>query len=99
MRMKVIPEKRFEFSQAATSLIASIRAEKGCCGCNLYQSVENENELFLVGEWKTAKDLSTHLRSEGFTVLLGAMNLLKEPHSIRFRVDLSKSESTRLAGT
>jgi quinol monooxygenase YgiN len=98
IQMKVIPEKRLEFSQAITSLIASIRGEKGCSCCNLHQSVENENDLFLVEEWETTRDLSTHLQSEIFKVVLGAMTLLKEPHAIRFHKDLSKAEAAQLTG-
>jgi len=98
IRTKVIPEKRMEFSQAVTSLIASTRTEEGCYRCGLYQSVEDENEFFLFGDWKTINDLSRHLHSELFKVLLGAMILLKEPHTIRFLMDCSKAESARLTG-
>jgi quinol monooxygenase YgiN len=82
IRMMVGPEKRMELAQAITSLVCSIRAEKGCRCCNFYQSVEDENELYFLGEWDSREGLVGHLRSEGFKVLLGAMHLLRKPHEM-----------------
>jgi quinol monooxygenase YgiN len=80
--MMVGPDKRMELAQAVTSLVLSIRAEKGCQCCNFYQSVEDENELCFLGEWNSREGLVGHLRSEDFKVLLGAMHLLKKPHEM-----------------
>jgi len=82
--MRVIAEKRKELSQTIESLIGSMRTEKGCRRCDLCQSIEDENRLFLLEEWDTRKNLMTHLRSEHFRVLRGAMNLLREPYEIIF---------------
>jgi quinol monooxygenase YgiN len=84
IRMKVLSEKRLELSQTIASLSGSIRMEKGCQRCDFCQSVEDENRLFLLEEWNTEKNLMTHLKSEHFKVLRGAMNLLKEPCEIMF---------------
>ena len=83
IRMQVSPAKRMEITQALTSLMSSMRTEQGCCGCNCYQSVEDENELLMLGEWDCRESLDRHLRSKDFKVLLGAMHLLKEPHHMR----------------
>ncbi len=80
--MKVIAEKHKELSQTITSLIVSIRAEKGCRRCDFFQNTENENELSLLEEWDTPENLKSHLKSERFRVLRGAMNLLKEPYGM-----------------
>ena len=84
IRMKVLAEKRKELSQTIASLIGSIRMEKGCQRCDFCQSMENENELSLLEEWDTQENLSSHLKSERFRVLRGAMNLLKEPYVMMF---------------
>ena len=84
LRMKVLSEKRMELSQTITSLSGSIRMEKGCQRCDFCQSIEDENRLFLLKEWDTQENLMTHLKSEHFKVLRGAMNLLKEPHEMMF---------------
>jgi len=84
IRMKVPDEKRMELSQTISSLIGSIRTEKGCRRCDFCRSMENENELSLIEEWDTEGNLKGHLQSERFRVLRGAMNLLKEPYGMMF---------------
>ena len=97
-RMKVIPEKRMELSQTIASLSVSIRKKRGCRRWDFSQSIEDENRLFLLEEWDTQKNLTAHLKSEHFTVLRGAMNLLKEPYeSCRSEMRRwSQPESVRL---
>jgi len=84
IRMKVLPEKRMEMSQTIASLTGSIRTEKGCKRCDFCQSMEDEDQLFLLEEWDTEENLVSHLKSERFRVLRGAMNLLKEPYEMVF---------------
>jgi quinol monooxygenase YgiN len=84
IRMKVLSEKRMELSQTIASLSVSIRMEKGCQRCDFCQSIEDKNRLFLLEEWDTEENLMTHLRSEHFRVLRGAMSLLKEPYEKMF---------------
>ena len=82
--MKVLSEKRKELSQAIASLIGSIRMEKGCRRCNFFQSMEDENELYILEEWDTREKLNSHLKSDRFRVLRGAMNLLQERYEMMF---------------
>ena len=84
IRMRVLEEKRKELSQTISSLIGSIRTEKGCQRCDFCRSMEDENELFILEEWDTEGNLKGHLKSERFRVLRGAMNLLQEPYEIVF---------------
>jgi quinol monooxygenase YgiN len=84
MRMKVIPSKRAELLDAIVSLTGFIRVKKGCRSCDFCQSLQNENELCLIEEWDTLEDLTAHLKSEHFSVLRGAMILLKEPCEMIF---------------
>ncbi len=84
IRMKVPSEKRMELSQTIALLTASIRTEKGCTRCDFYQSMGHENELCILEEWDTQENLASHLNSERFRILRGAMNLLKEPYEIMF---------------
>jgi quinol monooxygenase YgiN len=82
--MNVLSGKRLELSQTLASLSGSIRMEKGCNRCDFCQSIEDENRLFLFEEWDTEENLMTHLKSEHFRVLRGAMNLLREPYEMMF---------------
>jgi len=84
IRMKVLSEKRMELSQTIASLSGSIRMEKGCRRCDFCRSIEDENRLFLLEEWDTEEHLLTHLKSDNFKVLRGAMNLLKEAYEMTF---------------
>jgi quinol monooxygenase YgiN len=77
--MNVLSKKRMELSQTIASLSGSISMEKGCRRCDFCQSIEDEDRLFLLEEWDTREHLMTHMKSEHFRVLQGAMNLLKEP--------------------
>ena len=84
IRMKVHSEKRLELSQTLVLLSGSIRMEKGCRRCDFCQNVEKEDELCLLEEWDTEESFMSHLKSERFKVLRGAMNLLKEPYEMMF---------------
>jgi quinol monooxygenase YgiN len=84
IRMNVLSEKRMELSQTITSLSGFTRMEKGCQRCDFCQSIEDENRLFLLEEWDTQENLMTHLKSEHFRVIRGAMNLLQEPYEKTF---------------
>jgi len=91
MRMKVLPEKRLELSQALVSLTGSIRKNKGCRSCNFCQNLENENDLCLIEEWDTLESFRAHLKSENFKVFRGAMSLLEDRCSAMFHT-VSHSE-------
>ena len=95
IRMKVLPEKRMELSQTIALLIGSIRTEKGCKSCDFCRSMEDENKLYLLGEWDTQENLKSHLKSGHFRVLKGAMNLLKEPYEMMFHPVFQLGETER----
>lgn len=82
MHMKVSSTKRQEFSQTITSLLGSIRNEKGCGRCDFFHATEDKNVLCLLQEWDSQGDLATHQQSDCFRVLRGAMNLLDAPYEI-----------------
>jgi len=92
IRMKVLAEKRVELCQTIVSLIGSLRTEKGCLRCDFCQSMEDENELSIFKEWDTRENLNSHLKSERFRVLRGAMNLLKEPYEMLIHTVVAKKE-------
>jgi hypothetical protein len=58
--------------------------------------MEDENELRILEEWDTRKNLNNHLKSDRFRVLRGAMNLLREPYEMLFHtVAAGKKERKR----
>jgi len=78
----VRPEKRKELSQTLLSIVEQVRKESGCLHAVFYQDAENENDFLVVEEWATEKDTDDHLRSDLFTVLMGAKCLMSRPPEI-----------------
>ena len=94
IRIKVQPEKRKELSQTLHSIVEKIRKENGCLHSGFYQDAENENDILMVEEWATQKDSDDHLRSDIFTVLIGAGSLMRRPPEIVIHT-LSHSKNLR----
>ena len=94
MRMKVLAEKRKELFQTIALLIGSIRTEKGCQRCDFWRSMADENELCILEEWDSRENLNSHLMSECFKVLRGAMNLLQEPYEMVFHTVVAGKNKT-----
>jgi len=80
--MKFRPEKRKELSQTLHSIVEQVRKESGCSHSGFYRNLENENDFLVVEEWATQRDLEDHLRSDIFTVLLGAGSLMFRPPEV-----------------
>ena len=80
--MTVQPEKHKELSQTLHSVVKQVRKENGCLHLGFYQNGENETDFLVVEEWVIQKDADDHLRSDIFTVLLGAGSLMCRPPEI-----------------
>jgi quinol monooxygenase YgiN len=93
IKMNVRPEKRKELRQTIRSIVQEVRKENGCVDSTCYQNSENENDFFLFEEWENRQALDDHLRSAGFTVLMGASSLLSRPPEIMIH---SVSQSSEL---
>ena len=82
VRIQARPEKRKELSQTLHSIVEHVRKGSGCRHAGFYQDVEKENVFLVIEEWATQKDSNDHLRSEIFTVLMGAGSLMHRPPEI-----------------
>lgn len=85
-RVTVQPENRKEFFQTITPLMRRIRTERGCLAFSLYEETEDENALFLVGEWLTENSWSDHRDGENFAVLHGSVMVLTVRSKIDFKL-------------
>ena len=83
--MNVQPENRREFLQTLCSLIQTTRNEKGCISHHAYQDLENSNHFLSTADWESQADLDNYLRSDRFSVLMGAVRLLCEPPEFQFK--------------
>jgi quinol monooxygenase YgiN len=84
IKMSVPADKRMEVLQTIKSLLDPIRNEPGCLSCYCSVDAEAENIIILRQEWNTNKDLAAHLKSDHFSILLGAMKLLCIEPEVRF---------------
>ena len=82
IKIKVRPEKRKELTQTLNSIVEQVRKENGCLHSGFYQDLENEEDFLVVEEWATQKDSDDHLRSDIFTVILGAGSLMHGPPKV-----------------
>ena len=84
IKMSVPADKRMEVLQTIKSLLDPIRNEPGCQSCYCCVDAEAENIIVFKQEWNTNKDLAAHLKSDHFSILLGAMKLLCIEPEVRF---------------
>lgn len=59
-----------------SGLIEKWRTENGCICYLLHR--ENEDEFCLESEWLSREELEDHFRGKGFTLLMGAIDVLCE---------------------
>ncbi len=70
IRILVQPKKRREIIEVIHQLSGFISAAPGCIAYRICQGTRNLNEIILIGEWETRKDLDRHLKSEDFWNIL-----------------------------
>ena len=86
IRVMVSAGNRHELVRTLRSLQLPIRKQLGCVASHLYLEIGDENTLCLIEEWASQEDLDNHFRSSDFAVLLGAINLLRGPTEIDFKL-------------
>jgi len=73
-------------------IINQIRQEKGCLDCRFLQDIDNENIIHVEERWERRSFMENHFRSDRFSALLGAIQVLGESYEIRI------NESSRTEG-
>ena len=86
IRMRTSSENRKELTQTFSSLSGPILTSKGCKSCRLYREVGNDDAIVLIEEWEQRGDWESHLESNEFSVLLGAMSLVHDPVAVEFKL-------------
>jgi quinol monooxygenase YgiN len=83
--VRLKPEKRREFLLSARSL-AALEGE-------LFQAVEDENRLLLVGRWASEREAEAYAASDAYRALRGALNTLCEQSELEWVRGVSGSEA------
>ena len=68
------------------------RQEKGCLDFCLMLEFDNENIIHIEQRWKHRSFMEDHLRSDLFSALIGAIQMLSQSYEIRI------NESSRTEG-
>jgi quinol monooxygenase YgiN len=88
--LKVIRGKGEEFLQTVRSLRERLKQEDGFSKCTVYQDVTDEDTFNLIEEWHSQDHLENHLKSDLFSVLIGALKVLSEESEVTYRFATAK---------
>ena len=90
------PERR-ELVQALLAWLQDVRREPGLRSAHVYEDLETSSSFSAVSEWESEVDMAAHVRSGGFAVLAGALELLGPPaaFSIARKEDGSAADAVR----
>lgn len=89
-RVVALPAARRELLQALISWSETVRGEAATLSSHVYEDLEVPDTFRLEAQWTDATALEGHVRSDGFGVLLGALELLAMP--IRLTVTSTAEE-------
>lgn len=98
IEMDVHPDKTKELLQTLLLIRERIRMEYGCLSCDFLKNVGYENRYRFIAKWKRRGDFDHHLQSEEFSVLRGAMSLLRKRPEVHMEV-VSSSKGMELLHT
>ncbi len=78
------PEKIADVIAISNSIKEPICVEPGCNHFSLYNDINNDNALMLVGEWESQEALKQHIQSHDFRKILEVMELASRAPEISF---------------
>jgi quinol monooxygenase YgiN len=76
-------DKRNELLRACRLITDQTRQESGCKSSQFSQDNDNENIITLEQQWEQGPSMNNYFRSDHFSALLGAAQLLGKTHEIR----------------
>ena len=77
LRIRIKPDKRTEFLQMREMLQGRTRPD-GCVDQKIYEEVDGSNRFLWSERWSSRDPLDEYMGSEGFRMLLGAVEVLGE---------------------
>ena len=82
--IRVSPENEEQAVRVMLPMLGPTRAEPGCVSCDLYQSLEDDRRLTLLGRWESLADLQRHIQSDHYRQVLSWIEMSNEAPEIRF---------------
>jgi quinol monooxygenase YgiN len=86
VRLRVRPEKRDEFLQTIRSIQSGLKEETDLTKSCLYQDMDDIQVFHLIEEWATQDSLERHIRSERFSILMGALKVLCLESEVKYQI-------------
>jgi quinol monooxygenase YgiN len=84
LRIVPLPHRRAEVLDVLETIREPVLAQPGCAACHIYEEQGPERAVVLVEMWENQAALETHLRSETYRLVLGAIELSGSPPEVRF---------------
>ena len=94
--LRVHAEKRDEFLQTIRSLQTSLKEEAGLSKSSLFQDVSEPTIFHLIEEWTTHDSMDRYMRSERFSVLMGALKVLCAESEVRYQITSDNKRSVKV---
>lgn len=85
IEIKAKPGKFQELYQTLYALLPTLRKEKDCRDCRIYQDAEDGKIFSLSIHWEEEANFDHYMRSSSGSALIGAIDLLSE--TARVRID------------
>ena len=95
LRILPAPDRRAEVLEVFRAIQGPVRDQPGCTACHIYEEEDPEPAVVLVERWESQAALETHIRSEAYRRILGAIELSGGPPEVRFDY-VSASEGMEL---
>lgn len=84
LKLKVVPQKRWDVLKTIHTIIGPTRVQSGCLHCGFYSNTQNDDELILLEKWESEEAMEKHIRSNDFRKIIAAMETVIEPPEITF---------------
>jgi quinol monooxygenase YgiN len=89
------PSRRRDVLELLRSVQGPVAAEPGCVAIRIYEEEGEEPAIVLVEQWESRTALESHLGSDAYRLILGAIDLSSVPPEIRFD-SVTESEGMEL---
>ena len=84
VRILPSPERRADVLEVLRSVQGRVQDQPGCASCRIYEEDDPESAIVLVERWASDEALQTHLRSDIYLRILGAIELSASQPDISF---------------
>ena len=95
LRIPLAPNRHAEVMEVLRSVQGPVMAQPGCRAYHVYEEQGLNSAVVLVERWESKAALESHIRSESYRRILGAIELAGGPPEISFDV-VSASEGMEL---